>query len=515
MSLIVNNVISSNINIGYSYLETDEIFGYVVTAKYTINVSDTQFEAGGGVLLSGRSAIRSAYERQNITARIGGDDFVNGLITSLSFEQSNLVGSEVATITIEERKSLNDYSSKTFAKYIPSPHLLESFSEIYTFSRQDSTYSYNRDISIQYAQDAGIDFLDNAKLFLSNYYHANRPSLGYYEDGIAEDVRFNSGFNGQLSESIDLINLSVSLKESLDSSLVYTGDNYSRKVSEKYSQSDRGYISKQISIELTALRYDAQNIIEAAMAEVIDEIISEERSTYGTPYNISKGISKDSKKGSVNLSFSTDPNLSQEDITTYTCSKSKEGAFILYTLNVRYKSNGKNLSDRYYNTITLWTTEKDNNETKVSSLFPEANGVIYEKERNCSISRSQGEVSESISFITNDVYNTSSLPEGIIKYELTLSKTNKIKRHEKIVDFYDLREKLIVSDYDELGQATVTATAVAEPSYGINHAKDFLNTKNSDIVDKLDASVYYLTGDETTIDLSNGTTTRVISFIIA
>ena len=84
MSLIVNNVVSSSVKIEYSYLDSDELFGFIVEASYEIDISDVQFDAGGGVLLSGRAAIRTAYETQNITARIGGDEFVNGLITSLS-----------------------------------------------------------------------------------------------------------------------------------------------------------------------------------------------------------------------------------------------------------------------------------------------------------------------------------------------------------------------------------------------------------------------------------------------
>ena len=135
MPLIVNNISSSSIQINYNYLDTNEVFGYTVVASYTLDFSDISFENGNGVLLQGRDAIRAAYERTNLVARIGADEFINGKITSLDFSSSALVGSGEARITIEEYRRLSDYSSKEFAKNIPNPHLLESFSEDYSFSR--------------------------------------------------------------------------------------------------------------------------------------------------------------------------------------------------------------------------------------------------------------------------------------------------------------------------------------------------------------------------------------------
>lgn len=515
MSLIINNVISSNIDIQYSYLDTDEIFGYVVTANYKINISDIQFDVGDGILLLGRSAIRSAYERQNIVARIGGDEFNNGLITNLSFEENTLVGSEVASITVVERKRLNDYTSKSFAKYMPSPHLVESFEENYDFSRSENNYTYNRNISIKYAQDAGDQFLHNAKIFLTNYYHENRPSLGYYEDGISENAKFDEKFNGKLTENIDLIGLSVSLSESFNSSIIDSGKNVSTNITEKLSQDSAGYVSKVITIELTALRYDAQNVIESAIADIIDEVISAQQSQFGKPHSIEKGITKDSNKASITISFSTNPNLSQQNTIIYTCSKQKAGSFFEYTLSVKYKASGKNISQRYDNTVALWKSSNSQNEAKVVSLFAEASGLIYESSRNSSISRSDGEITDNITFSTNTTYNTADLPDGIIKYDITISKTNKVKRHEKILDITSLTEKIATNNLDTLGQATVTATTIAEQSYGLYHGKNFLNTKTSEMNDALNEGTYYGVSDQTTIDLANGTTTRVISYIIA
>jgi len=514
MSLIVHNVISSSLTVDYSYLDSDELFGYVVRARYTIDVSDVQFEDNGGVLLDGRAAIRTAYEKQNITARIAGDEFVNGLITEVSFPESNLVGSEIVSIGIEERKRLNDYSSKTFAQYIPSPHLIEDFQETYTFTRQDSTYNYTRDISLKYAQDAGIHFLNNAKTFLSNYYWKNRPNLGYYEDGISENARFNNNYVGQFDETIDLIALSVSLTERFDSSVIQSGG-YSTKKIEKFAAAADGYLTKTITYEIISLVYDSQRKIESVMGSLIDDTVSDEEDTFGKPYSISKGVTKDSRKGTVTINFSTNPNLSKDNAISFTCQKSKNGADSNYSLSVTYKSTGSDMLTKYDNLMDLWYANRDSNDDKVALLFPEASGVIYEISRSSSLSKSKGQVTDQIVFTTNSAYDSSSLPAGIIKYNLTISKTNKIPRFEKVLDLQDLKEKLVVSSLDSLGQATVTATAISEPSRGLHHAKDFLSTKTTEIENKLGEDNFYLSSDVYTTDTANGTTTRVTSYIIA
>jgi hypothetical protein len=219
-ALIVNNVLTSSVNITYDYFNTDELFGYTVKGAYQVNISDINFQEGDTILLSARDAIKEAYGRPNIVARIGADDYLNGRITSFDFAAGSLVGAETVTINIEEARRLDDYSSSQFAKYIPNPHALESFSENYAFSRNGDTYSSSRDISLKYKQSAGDQFLNNAKTFLTNYYFANRPALGYQEDGISEHAKIDKNFRGLLTETYDLVALSVSLSEKVESSFI-------------------------------------------------------------------------------------------------------------------------------------------------------------------------------------------------------------------------------------------------------------------------------------------------------
>ena len=134
-SLIVNNVLSSSLEVTYDYHDSVELFGYTVKGTYVIDISDVNVQLDDTSLLAGRTAITEAYSRPNITARIGADDYINGRITSYNFTAGSLVGKETVNITIEESRRLDDYSSSQFAKYIPNPHALESFEESYSFNR--------------------------------------------------------------------------------------------------------------------------------------------------------------------------------------------------------------------------------------------------------------------------------------------------------------------------------------------------------------------------------------------
>lgn len=514
MSLLVNNVINSSSQISYSYLESEEIFGYVVALNYSLKVEDVLFDNNDGVLLSGRSAIRAAYKRRNITARIAGDEILNGLVTSVSFEEGSLNGEDTVNIAIQERRRLDDYSSKTFAKYIPNPHLLESFSENYTFGRSDADYSYSRNVSIKYSQDAGNQFLTNVKIFLTNYYYANRPNLGYYEDGISENARFNDNYNGKLNQTIDLINLSVELQESFDSSFIVDSENVSKKITSSISVDEIGYLSKRINVEFTSLKYDSSNVLESAIASTIDSIISDEQTKFGKPFSIEKGITKDSRKGNLSLEFSTNPALSQDNSIIYNCSKNKNGTFLEYDLSVTYKAKDKNSQTRYDSVIALWTSYKDKNESKVLGLFSEATD-IYEKSRSATIDKPQGSVTEEIKYITDDSYDSGPLPKGILKFNISIQKEDKVKRSSVVLDLTNLKEKLVTSDLNKLGSATVTATVTSDPAYGKFYGKDFLNGKTSEMNAFLQETTFYAASDVMKSNLSDGTTTRVIQYIIA
>ena len=508
-ALIINNVIDSSSQIKYNYLGTEEIFSYDIVASYTIDISDTAFEVGDTVLIQGREAVQEAYRRQNVVARIGGDEFLNGRVTSVSFGEGTLVGSETASITIEESRRLDDYSSSQFTKYIPNPHLVESFKEDYVFIRSEGDYSYNRTIDLKYKQSAGDTYLQDAKLFLTNYYFANRPSYGYQTDGISENATFNKNYRGLLSETYDVLNLSVSLSERFDSSFIDEAKKVSKKETQKISIDERGYLTKTFSFNLRSLRLDSENVLTQAINDIIDQVESSNRAALGTPFSIDKGITKDGNSASLNISYSTDPRKSHNESTFYTVSSSKAVKFTEFTLNIEYASTGKNNQDKFNKVKAVWLSEQDTNMSRVKDLFHPSN--IFEKSRSTNFRHSEGKISETIVFTDDPSYKATD--DGILKFKVQRAKTHQIKRVTPILDLKDLKGKVAVNDLLTVGQATITAQATASSTLGLFKAKDFLEGKTSELNAKVDEDIIHITSDVYTLNVGDGVASRVINYI--
>ena len=509
-AIIVNNVINASSQITYNYNETEELFGYDISATYTINVSDTAFERHDTPLVVGRAAIQEAYRRKNIVARIGGDEFLNGRITDVSFGEGTLVGGETATIVIEESRRLASYSSKNFSKYIPSPNLIENFDETYDFTRSGNTYSYTRNISLKYKQDAGDQFLSKAKVFLTNYYFENRPSYGYQEDGISENAKVNKNYRGTLSEKYDLLNLSVSLSENFDSSFINEAQQVSRAETTRVGLDESGHTTHTFSFNLTSLRLDSEDVLTSAIRDIIDENKAAYEEILGTPFSIQKGITQDGNAADLTIEYSSDPKMSQDTSVSYNGSSSKAGRFTEFSLSVEYSSKGKNSLEKFNNSKALWITNQADNLDKIISLF-HPNQSIYEKGRSTAFAKTEGKVSEEINFTTDPSYAPSD--DGLLKFKVGVSKTHKIRRAEELVSLHNLEGEVAVNNLLTVGQAQVTAEGTASQSLGIFKVKELLEAKTSELNDRVDEDIIHITSDELSLNLGDGTASRVINYI--
>jgi len=509
-ALIVNNVLSSAVEVSYSYLDTEEIFGYEVEGTYEIDVSDINFEQNDTTLIQGRDAITAAYERQNIVARIGADDYLKGRIQSFDFSAGTLVGSEIVSIVIQESRRLDDYSSKTFSKLIPNPNLVENFKETYDFQRSGGDYSSNRNISLQYKQEAGSQFLNDAKTFLTNYYFANRPSLGYQEDGISEKAKIDKGFRGLITETYNLIDLSVSLSEKVDSSFIDGVKGVSKNQTQALEIGENGFINKTHTVNLTSLSRNSENVITSAMATIIDEIASENETEFGTPVSIEKGITKDGDSGSLTISFSTDPSRSQDERISYSGAETKQGRFIEYSLSITYSNKGRNNREKFLNTKTSWISNQTFNQDKVKRLFHPVTDIV-EKARSTTFQKSEGSINESITFTTDLAYKDDN--DGLLKFKKTLNKTHKINRLHKFLDLVNLEDQIVVNDKKTVGQASVTAEAVTSQSMGIYDVRNVLESKTSEMNEMVDENVIHIINDVINLNLGQGTASRSIQYL--
>jgi hypothetical protein len=509
-SLIVYNVLSSSTEITYNYVETDELFGYTVAGNYQIDISDIHLEQDDTTLIEGRDAITSAYGRPNLVARIGCDEYLNGTIKSYSFEAGSLVGSEVVNITIEENRRLDDYASSEFAKYIPNPHNISSFGETYQFSRNGGDYESRRQISLAYNQQAGGQFLNDAKTFLTNYYFGNRPSLGYQEDGISEDAKIDKNFRGLISESYDLIALSVDLTEVVSSSFVDDGLGVSRKQTQSININEQGHTEKTHTINLKSLRYDSENTLSNAIAQIIEDTKTLEQEQFGKPYKITKGITKDGNEAMLSISFTTDPKKNQDDIESYSGTETKAGVFREYTLTIEYKSNGNTNVAKFLNSKQNWLRGQDLNKERIQRMF---HPVVdfYEKSRTTNFRKSDGIVSENVVFTTDDSYKEND--DGVLKFKKTLSKTHQINRIQKFLDLSDLREQVSVNSKRTVGTASVTAETVVSQSMGIYEAKESLERRTEELNDFVDEDIIHITSDQISMSLGDGTARRSLNYI--
>ena len=509
-SILANNIITSSSEISFSYNDTEEVFGYDVKANYTLDLSDVAFEDGDGFLIAGRDAIKAAYNKPEIVARIGGDEFLKGRIDDISFSEGALVGSDNVSIVISESRRLSDYSSKTFAKYLPNPQLIDSFQENYDFSRGGDSYSYTRNISLKYKQGAGDRFLKDAKIFLTQYYFANRPNLGYQNDGISEDARFNKDYRGLLTEEYDLVNLTVSLSENFNSSFIDDTNNISRRETQTSQVNENGFLTKSYSFELSSLRLDSQNVLEAAMKTIIASVVSDNASQFGDPVSISKGLTLDGNTASLDISFSTNPQERQGNTIVYTVAKSKAGKYFEYSLAVTYKSKGKTDREKFDKAKSLWVSQKAQNETKIQSCFVEAT-TIYEKNRSSNFNKTEGNIQETVIYTDDPSYT--SQDDGVLKFKVNLSRDKKIKRNQVILDLSDLNEKLMGNDLKTVGAASVTAQATIDPTRGLYGAKNYLESKTSDLNKFVTGDITCMTSDVISLELGNGTASRTINYL--
>lgn len=504
MSLIINKISSSSIQITYDYLDSDLLFGYNVAANYTVDFADITFINETGVLFDGIEALRQAYQQQNLVARIGADEFINGRITSNNFAETSLVGSSKATFTIEESKRLDSYSNNIFAANIPSPEWLASFQESYSFSRSESSYTSTRNVSIQYKQDAGDQFLNNAREFLKNFYFANRPNFGYQTDGISENGKIDGGFRPILTETFNLTDLSVSLSENLESSFIEGG--YSRKQTYSIALNEAGYLDKRYNIEIKALKDPLEAVALNACKAIIDELYASNSAQFVRPITIEKGINKDGGQISLTLSFTTDPSKNQFNSTVYEVERTKNGVFYDYALTVSFLSEGPSKSLQYENSKANWLAIQSTYTAKIQSLFSEAT-AIYEKSRNSSFTKNEGKISESLVYTNDPAYNSALYPSGVLKFKITNSVQSQTDRIERFVDLMDLIEKVAYNLYKTIGSGSFNLEVIAFKSKGLFFGQNYL-----DGLSILSGSQYVST-DQIGIDSAEGKTTRVINYV--
>ena len=129
-------------------------------------------------------------------------------------------------------------------------------------------------------------------------------------------------------------------------------------------------------------------------------------------------------------------------------------------------------------TSSLWNSSVIG-KNKILALFPEAT-PIYEKSRNISFHNAKARISDDSVFSTDDSYDSSSLPSGILKYEETYSKQNQTPRLEVVFDLVSREQKIVKNVLETVGSASATACRVTALLAGIRSNTQRLQCKFCD-----------------------------------
>ena len=325
--LSITKINEASTSISLEYLGSEHVFGIKVSATYSFSILDAEFVDGTDGLLTGIDALKKAYARKNIAAKIGLDEFKNGLVTNLSLDGSDRVRFGVASISIEENlRPSNDGVLSTLCDNIPSPQDLESFSESLSFKRGADTYAYDRSISLSYKQDAGNQFINKARLFLKNIYLGSRPAYGYQVDGISENGRFNLNLKPKISEYYDEINKELRFTENFESSRIATFGTlpFSQKKTYDIALNEQGYSTKSYSCEIISLSEPLELNILSGIQYSLISLLSENTGAYGMPTTIEKLIKSDDGLATLSVSFSNDPRFNATNNIEYVGRKSQD-----------------------------------------------------------------------------------------------------------------------------------------------------------------------------------------------
>jgi hypothetical protein len=463
MSLLITKINDASTSISYQYLDSEHVFGLLVSATYSFSIQDVQFEDGVDGLLNGVDALKKAYLRKNIAAKIGVDEFKNGLVSSISLPDSDRIRFGTASISIEERiKASNDGVLSELFDFIPSQQDVESFEENFSFSRGENSYGYTREVSLKWKQDPGNQFLNKARLFLKNVYLGARPAYGFQTDGISENGRFNQNLKPKISEFYDQINKEVRFSENFESNRIETSNGipFSRNKTYDISLDEEGYSLKNYSVEISALSEPLELNILSGIQYTLQDILDESTGHYGSPIKIEKTIKSDAGSASMSVGFSNDPRKNAINNIEYIGRKSPDGAYVRYDFDLNIKSRGQNYLSAFNNALSYFSGNRHTAYSKMPILFSDfVSGSVFESSRNTAFNPFQASISENISFTTNPSY--SGISDGILKREVNVSDNFQIGRNS-IVPIYGDKEMIIRNEQGKtLGLRSVSVNVIS------------------------------------------------------
>lgn len=508
MPIFITKINSASTQVTFNYLNSEAVWGLIVSSSYEFDISDTSYTDGDDILYEGKDALDQVYLNQNIVGKIGSDEIRNGLVTSIDYPETPNVGRTTASISIEERQRVPSHGALSdILNNVPSPHDVESFSESFTFERGENSYSRNRNISLKYKQDAGHFFIDKARIFVQSMFFDSRPSFGYQEDGISENARFDVFFKPIVSENINLLNKEISFTETVTVNNIETlGDrNYSSQVSVSIDTDQIGYTTKNYKASLKALQEPLEANILDAIQDFIQNTYDENSSLFNFPTTITKNINTDGGSADISISFTNNPSKNSITNVVYTASKTKSGQWDEYSFDINIISVGASRIAAFNQTKQYWETNIDIGLSKVQSLFPEtSSSILYEKSRNTTFSKFERRITDKIIYTNDPSYNSSG---NILKRGVSVSDQIGVQRNSLLPI---LGERILLRKRDN--SKTISSRTVQ-----VNLVSKNLQSVESEAITIAEshtppASYYYVDSKTSSHSPTNGTSSATVTF---
>ena len=354
--------------------------GYLLDLSNDVGVS--------GVLQASEFFRTGLQDYQDIT--INGENFGKGRVTDFNVNESNFVKYTTYSLSIAGFESGNLHNLEgeyydglnTLTGFIQASHLLEDFSENFSFDRSDDSYSYSHDISIKYASGDNIKIspIDRAKLLATYVLTGSNPSFGFIDSQVSG--LYTGNYKEYFDESYDAINNTVNISKKFNS-LNMSGD-YSISLKHIFDRQDDGISNVTENAELKTHQIPKKTALNTSFDTEIAKSFDRCSEVYGfylgdgnlisQPVSLSQSRNNFEGVGDYSVVYTNDPAFNDSYTWSYTHQIDKNGTFFTVTEAGDIQGLGSKSQVKYTNALSAYATIKPNIRSRIDTFYQESLG---------------------------------------------------------------------------------------------------------------------------------------------
>jgi len=421
---------------------------------------------------------------------INGDNFGKGRVTNFNVDESNFVKYTTYTVDIQGFESGNlhnitsDYYDglKNLTGFIQASHLLEDFSEDFSFSRGTDSYSYNHDVTIKYASGDNILIspIDRAKLLATYILTGSNPSFGFIDNQTSG--LYTGNYKEYFNESYDAINNSVTVSKRFDTTNV-SGD-YGITLRHSFDRNEAGITNVSENANIKVHETPKKTALNTAINSEIAKSYNRCAEVYGfylgdgnlssQPTTLNQSRNNFAGDGNYAVTYTNDPALNNDYIWRYTHQIDKDGPFYTVSEQGDVQGLGSKSTTKYNNALSAYSTIKGGIESRVTAFYNDAVGnndlnlVSNVEGKN----KFNGEINYTNEYSDDPTRNV----DGLKKLEIDIEDAPPVDFANKyeILGFKELVQSIGTTT---LGQRTATFNAVGYRESDLDSILTILNGK--------------------------------------